>query len=173
MVGKIDAHRLGGDLVVADGLERAAVGGVHQQHNARDEHADEQQVRGRAAEIGIALEKVRGVGQRTDGVPLDNGAHDLGKAEGRNGKVVALQAQHGQTDQIGEERRDQTADKQREDHADRRADLVAKEARKDLRQGELHDAAVKILVYARALGDRDAQHRVGIRAEEHKARLTE
>ena len=173
VVGKIDAHRLGGDLVVADGFERAAVSGVHQQHNARDEHADEQQVRGRAAEIGIALEKVRGVGQRTDGVPLDNGAHDLGKAEGRNGEVVALQTQNGQTDQIGEERRDQTADKQREDHADRRADLVTEEAREDLRQGELHDTAVKILVYARALGDRDAQHRVGIRAEEHKARLTE
>jgi len=28
VVGKIDAHRLGGDLVVADGFERAAVGGV-------------------------------------------------------------------------------------------------------------------------------------------------
>ena len=63
VVRKVDAHGLGGDLVVADGLEGAAVGGVDQSAQTHaDEHADAGCRYGPVAlaEVGIALEKVRG-----------------------------------------------------------------------------------------------------------------
>ena len=53
------------------------------------------------------------------------------------------------------------------------ARALAEEIRERLRQGELDESALKLLIHARTLGDRDAEHGIGIRAEEHEARLTE
>ena len=57
VVGKVDAHGLGGDLVVADGLERAAVGRVDQQHDDGDDRCRQDHIRHgrRSARSGIAL----------------------------------------------------------------------------------------------------------------------
>ena len=53
------------------------------------------------------------------------------------------------------------------------ARALAEEICERLRQRELDESALKLLVHARTLGDRDAEHGVGIRAEQHEARLTE
>ena len=41
MLEQVDAHGLGGDLIVPDGLEGPAVGGVDQQHDDGDADADD------------------------------------------------------------------------------------------------------------------------------------
>ena len=173
MVRKVDAHGLSRHFIVADRLEGAAVGGVHQQHDARDKRAGKQHVRACTGEIGIALEQVRAVGDGTERVPLEEGAQDLGEAERCNGEIIALETQHRKTDQIRKQRRDQTADEQRREHAHGRADRLAQKAGEKLRNGELDKTAVKVLIHAGALGDGNAQHRIGICTEEHKACLTE
>ena len=173
VVREVDAHGLGGDLIVADGLEGAAVGRVNHQQDDADEDGDQNEIGPGMAKVRITFEQVGAVGDRAEGVPLEERAEDLGEAERRDGEVVGLQPKHRQTNEVRHQRGDQAADEQGDEDADYGARALAEEIRERLRQGELDEAAFKLLIDARALGDRDAEHGVGIRAEQHEARLTE
>ena len=173
MVREVDAHGLGGDLIVADGLEGAAVGRVDHQQDDADENGDQDEVGPGVAKVRITFEQVGAVGDRAEGVPLEERAEDLGEAERRDGEVVGLQPEHRQTNEVRHQRGDQAADEQGDEDADYGAHALAEEIRERLRQRELDESALKLLIHARALGDWDAEHGVGIRAEQHEARLTE
>ena len=121
----------------------------------------------------IALEQVGAVGDGAQGVPLEESPQDLGKAQGGDGQIVALQPQHRQSDQIRHQRRQQAAHQQRQQHTDHRAHIFAQEAGENLGDGELDGAAVKILVHAGAFGNRDGQHAVDVSAQQHEARLAQ
>ena len=71
MVGKVDAHGLGGDLIVADGLERAAVGGVDKQDDERDAECRKQHRSQHAVKLRELFENVGGVRYGAENVPLD------------------------------------------------------------------------------------------------------
>ena len=71
MAGKVDAHGFGSDLVITDGFEGTAIGGVDEQQNDGDADAGEEeghhglQMQGRAAQrkveagkAGKAVQKV-------------------------------------------------------------------------------------------------------------------
>ena len=168
MARQVDAHGLGGHLVVADGLDGAAIAGVDQQHHDGDAHAgdDEGNQRGEVerpaagegnveiVEGGVVLEHVGAVGHRPQLLPLEHGADDLGKAQRGDGQIVALQAQHRQADQKGEQRRHKPREDQRGHHAQRHA-----------------DGAVEVLIhrFARLVGK--GEDGIGIAADEHEARL--
>ena len=173
MVREVDAHGLCRDLIVTDGLERAAIGRVHEQQNDGDEQANQNQVRACAAKIGVALEKVRAVRERAQCVPLEERTYDLGKAQRRDGQIVGLQAKDRQTDQISDQCGNKTADHERHDHTDHGTYVLPQNTGEDLGKRELHDAAVKILVHACALVDGDAQNGIGVCAKEHEACLAE
>ena len=170
---EVDAHGLRRDLVVADGLECASVSRIHEQQNDGDEQANQNQVRACAAKIGVALEKVRAVRERAQCVPLEECAHDLGKAQRRDGQIVGLQTKHRQTDQVRNERRNEAADHERHDHTDHGAHVLPQNTGENFGKRELHNAAVKVLIHARALVDGDAQNGIGVCAKKHEARLTE
>ena len=91
MLGQVDAHSLGGDLVVADGLERAAVSRIDNQHDDADADAGNDERENHAVKVGKLPQQVGGVGEGTHLLPLDDGAHDLGKAQRGNGQIVRLQ----------------------------------------------------------------------------------
>ena len=61
------------------------------------------------------------VGDLAERLPLENGAQDLGKAERRDGQIIALEAQDRQTDQIREERGDQARENDGHEHAEHKA----------------------------------------------------
>ena len=105
MLGQVDAHGLGSDLVVADGLEGPAIGGVNEQHNEADTDSRHDEREQDGVEVCKLLQQVGGVCQGAHLLPLDDGAHDLGKAQGGNGQIVALQLQHGQADEPGKDGR--------------------------------------------------------------------
>ena len=100
---------------------------------------------------------VGAVGQGADGVPLDEGADDLREPQGGDRQVVALQPQHGHTDQRREQRGHNTGYQQGGNHTD----------------GELHPAAVIVLIDRGTLGHGDRQDRIAVSAHEHKARLAQ
>lgn len=106
------------------------------------------------AKVRITFEQVGAVGDRAEGVPLEERAEDLGEAERRDGEVVGLQPEHRQTNEVRHQRGDQAADEQGDEDADDGARALAEEIRERLRQGELDESALKLLIDARALGDR-------------------
>ena len=177
---QVDAHGLRGDLVVPDGLERAAVGGVDEQHDEPDAHArDEERHHGvqfqRAQmEAREACEVVEQVGAVRDGpqlLILDDGADDLRKAEGRDGQVVGFEPQHRQADQRGKARRHEAAQNQADDNAQQLSRLLAQNSAETLRDRKA-DAAVRIaLIDQRLVPRRNGQDGGGVRAQHHEARL--
>ena len=159
MLGKINAHRLRCDLIVADGLERAAIGRVDDKDDQRDANGgnDENAVVGReAGDLRQPKRAVRNAVERRGG---DNDADDLCKAERRNGEIVAFELQDRRADERGKERADNAGGKQRCD--DRQMEI-----------GKPVGNAVKI-VHAGACRCGDRENGVGISAERHKPRLTE
>jgi len=134
VAGKVDAHCLRGDLVITDGLESAAIGGVDEQQDDSDADAREEeghdrfQVQGDAAQrdgeagkAGEAIQQVGAVGQGAKALVHHGGADDLRKAQCGNGKVVTLQFQHRQADEEGEQRGDETSQQQAKDNAQQKA----------------------------------------------------
>ena len=118
-------------------------------------HGGENDGRENAVERREALENVRAVRNRPENVPLNERTQNLGKAERRNGKIIALQTQA----RLADEPRERRRDKSRGNDAQRGG------------QREAERSAVKILVDARPARRRDGQNSVGISAEQHKARL--
>ena len=157
MLGQVDAHGLGSDLVIADGLEGPAIGGVNEQHNEADADSRHDEREQDGVKAGKAAQQVGGIGQGPKLFPLDDGAHDLGKAQGGNGQIVALQLQHGQADEPGEDGRYDT----RQDQAHQQG------------QAELHDTAIKILVHAQPVRHGNGEDAVGVGADHHEARLAQ
>ena len=96
------------------------------------------------------------------------------KAQGGDGQVVAFQAQHRQTDEPGKEGCHQTA--QNDGHQDPQSQAehsVTEDPGKQVRQGELHRRA-SVEVIDRILGGHgDRQDGIGVRAQEHEARLSQ
>ena len=157
MLGQVDAHGLGGDLVIPDGDKGPAVGGVDDQHDDADADARHDEGEYHAVKARELPQQVGGVGQGAQLVPLDDGAHDLGKAEGGDGQVVALELQHRQADEPGEEHGHETRQDKAHHH----------------RQAELDPAAFKVLVHGGPGLHGDGEDAVGIGAQHHKARLAQ
>ena len=95
MLKQVDAHRLRRDLILADRLKGASIGGVDQQHHDPDAHCHQQEghkggkaqhhlpigvLDVEAGEGGKALQRVGAVGDRAQPVPLEDGPDDLRKA---------------------------------------------------------------------------------------------
>ena len=172
MPGQIHAHGLGGDLIVPDGHEGAAVAGMEQQYDQADAYARDQEWNGggkverdfsfRVSDVEIVKggEKAEHIGTVGDGpqfVPLEDGADDLRKAQRGNGQIIALEPQHRQADQEREGRRHQPGQNQRGNDG----------------HGELDQAAVIVLVHHGPAFYRNGQNGVGVCPDEHKACLSQ
>ena len=183
MLGQVDAHGLGGHLILPDGLEGPAIGGVDQQHHDPDAHCHQQEghkggkaqhhlpigvLDVEAGEGGKALQRVGAVGDRAQPVPLEDGPDDLRKAQGGDGQVVALQPQHRQADKPGDHRRHTARQDQRRQHTQ---DQTQGAAAEQLRQGEIHCRAAVEVVDALPVGRGNGQNGVGVGAQQHEARL--
>ena len=134
MAGKVDAHRLSGDFIVADGFERAAIGGVDEQQDDGDADTGEEeghdcfQMQGdtaqwdrEAGKAGEAVQQVGAVGQGAKAFVHHSGADDLSKAQRGDGKIVTLQFQYGQANQEGKQRRNAASQNQAEDNSKQQA----------------------------------------------------
>ena len=191
MLGQIDAHGLGGDLVLADGLERAAVAGVYEQHDEEDaQSGDGEHDEGRkpqhdlAVRVGDveirerreAVEGVRAVGNAAQVLPLEYGADYLGKAQSGYGEVVALELEDGQAYQPGHEGGHQAGDynynQDAEDESHCAAHTAAaKEVLQRLGYGEVYCGAVVHVVHAFTLRAGYGEYGIGVAAQEHEAGL--
>ena len=107
------------------------------------------------AEGGKTLEQVGPIGDRTQGLPQEHGLNDLGKTEGGNGQVIALEPEDRQTDEPGEDGRQQSG--QHQGHRNG--------------QAEADDAVIVLIDLLLGLYG-DGEDGVGIGADEHEARLT-
>ena len=185
MPGEIDAHGLRRHLVVPDGFKGPAVGGVDEKHD--DGHADARQQEGReggeaqhrlpigvldveVGEGGEVFQGVGAVGDRPQLIPLEHRPDDLAEAQGGDGQIVAFQPQHGKADEPGHRRRHAAPQNQRQHHPQHQAKRPAAEK---LRQGEVDGGAVVDIVDRVPLGGGNGQNRVGIRAQQHEARLAQ
>ena len=157
MLGQIDAHGLGGDLIVPDGLERPSVGGVDQQHDQQDAHTGNGGVGHHVLRRGKVVQRVGAVGQRAELAQLHQTADDLRKAQCGDGQIVALQPQHRQADEKREERGHHTGHQQRQHQ----------------RHLELHQTVAVVAEHGAPQLHRDGQNGVGVGAQQHKARLTQ
>ena len=180
MPGQVDAHGLGGHLVVPDGLEGPAVGGVHQQDDKGDAHGGQQhgdkggQADGSPAQLeleGVDAHKAfQGVGAVGDGpqlAPLEDRPDHLGKAQGGDGQVVGFQPQHRQADQPGHQGGGQPRGDNGQHHTQqgaRRAHGIAQR----LREGETDGGVVVLIDHIPGLGG-DGEDGVGVSADQHEA----
>ena len=172
MVGKVDAHGLGGDLIVADGLERAAIGRVDKQHDDGDADADDHERHEGIGEIREAAQQLRAIGDRRERLELDQRADDLGEAERGDGQIVALELQDGQADEVRQPRGEQARQQQRNEHAEDSARRIAEGVLQRLGQGEFEQRII-VLIHRRADAARDVDGGEGIGADQHEARLAE
>ena len=168
MPRQIDAHGLGGDLVVADGLERPPVGGVDEQHDQQDAHAGNGGIGHHAFRRGKVIQRVGAVGQRAELAELHQAADDLRESQRGDGQIVALQPQHRQADKPGDHRRHTARQDQRRQHTQ---DQTQGAAADQLRQGEIHRRAAVEVVDALPVGRGNGQNGVGVGAQQHEARL--
>ena len=180
MLGEVHAHGLRRDLIVADGLEGAAVGRIDEQdnkenadtgkQNRHDRTQAEEYLAGSIRDVEvrkrrIALEDVGAVGNLAERLPLENGAQDLSKAERGDGQIVALEAQNRQTDQVREERSDQTRENDGHEHAEHQTHAAAEaggaeQMLEHLLEGEVDARTLKEVIHAIARGVRDHEDRV-------------
>ena len=136
VAGAVDAHRAGGDLVLADRHPRPSDARVaqpyaDQQQQCRERECDVVVRRGvdpeavaEQARRRDAVQPGGAVGQR--GPVADDDRHDLAEAERHDRQVVAAEAKGRQAEQDTAQRRDQSAERQGEPEG----------------EGEVHDAAV-------------------------------
>ena len=91
---RVDAHRLGGDFVVAHGDEAAAVGRMHQRGDDINRHGREAE---HPKEIRVAMHHAQ-TARAADGVHvLKNDADDFAEAERDDGQIIAPQPQRRQS----------------------------------------------------------------------------
>ena len=186
MPEEVNAHGLGSHLVVPDGLEGPAVGGVHQQDDNQDtdggnEHGEQGvQLEDGAAdldldvvEVGVLAQQVGAVGDNAQAVPLEHRTDNLRKAQGGDGQVVALQPQNGDADEGCKHRRNQAGNDDADDGAPEGAGVLPQHTAENLRNGEADGAAVKVLIDRLVLVGGDGENGEGVRADEHKARLAQ
>ena len=117
---QVDAHGFRGDLIVPNGFERPAVGGVNQHHDNGD--ADSRQQEGHEAaqpqahlsgvvldiEAGKGWEALQGigaVGHRPQLIPLEHGPDNLAEPQCRDSQIIALEPQRGDADDNTEDAR--------------------------------------------------------------------
>src|ERR1043165_6272543 len=106
----VHAHRLGGDLVLAHGQERAADRGAHEAPRDHDRQAGEEVDPEEIAPVRDAAEAVRAA----DLLDVeDEHADDLAEAERDDGQVIAAQPQRRQADEVAGHRRQRAAREQR------------------------------------------------------------
>ena len=103
MVGKIDSHGFCCYLIVTDSLKSSAVSGVNQQQNQCDTDARHRKGKEGALEYGIFSQQVGSVCNGSQFVPLEDCSNNFCKAQGGNGKVVAFQLEHRQSNEEGKE----------------------------------------------------------------------
>ena len=140
MLGQVDAHGLGGYLILTDGLEGAPVAGVDEQHYEEDaQRRDGKDRKGGQAQHhlpvsigdveivkrGEVVERVGAVGYAAEVVPLEHGADYLAEAQRGYGKVVALELEHRQADKPGDEGGHQSGDDNGDQHAEHEAGRAA------------------------------------------------
>ena len=154
---QVDTHGLGCDFIIADRLERTAVRRVDQEDDNGYADCRSSKDRNDRLEGRIGLEQVGTVGDRAKRIPLDNRADNLGKAEGSDGQIVALESEHRHANQPGEQR----------------GQKAGCDDAGDGRQGEIDDTAVIILIDGHALVHRNGKYGIGIRAYKHEARLAQ
>ena len=157
MLGQVDAHGFGRDLIVPDGLEGATVGGVDEQNDKADAKGRHNEGEQDGVKVGKLLQQVGGVGQGAHLLPLDDSAHDLRKAQRGDGQIVALELEHRLTNEPGEDGGHNARQNQAHNHG----------------QTELDDAAVKVLVHAGTLRHGNGKDTIGIGADHHEARLSQ
>ena len=185
MAGKVDAHGFGSDLVITDGFEGTAIGGVDEQQNDGDADAGEEeghhglQMQGRAAQrkveagkAGKAVQKVGTVGQRAKALVNHGGTDDLGKAQCSNGKIVALELQHRQADEEGEQRCDKTGQDQAEHNTQQQAE-AAQRFGEQFRDGEADAAVCIALIDGLLRSGGNGEDGVGVGTQQHKTCLTQ
>ena len=193
MLEQADAHGLRRHLVVPNGLKGAAVGGVDQQNdqgNANDRHkegnerAQPQHHLPRAVfdieigEGGETLDHVCAVGDGAEGLPLENGPQDFGEAQCGNGEIVAFQPQNRQTDerreQCGHQSRQNQSQKDGQNQRQPAAETsAAQKALEHIHQRKLHGRAAVEVVDLILGGHGNGQNGIGIRAQQHEARLSQ
>ena len=186
MLKQIYAHCLRCDLIVTDCLECSAVGGVYEQNDYRNGYHRNKEREYRAelinartyldvhiAERRVFTQQVRGIRNLAQAVPLEERTDDLRKAEGRNGKIVALEPEHGNADECCENSCGDTGN----DDADYRTEEVsgvdAQDIAESLGNTEPDSAAVKVLIHRGVLLCGDGENGVCVCADEHEACLSE
>ena len=168
MLRQVDAHGLRGDLIIPDGLEGPAVGGVYDQHDDGDAQPRHNDVGVEALEGGVLPQGVGAVGEGGEALILDEGADDLREAQGGDSQIVALQPQHGEADEPGQEGGDETGNDEGDEHSHNGAHRLPQKVAEGLRNGELDDAAVVVLVHPCPLGHGDGENGVGVGPHQHE-----
>ena len=169
MLKQVDAHRLRRDLILADRLKGASIGGVDQQHHQCDADSSDDK-RGKqnrqTKQFREGWHLIKAIGAVCNGIHLragKNGADDLGKSKRGNRQIIAFQTQHRDTDQCGKSRSDQAAGNQRQKWIcrlePRRASLHRLFHRPNSRRDPIH------IVNAVQACDRDHQNRRDIRSD--------
>jgi hypothetical protein len=121
----IDAHRARGDLVIVDGDEAAAIGGIH--HGCDDINGDGGEGP-HPEEIRIAGNAFQAAGRADTFHVLQNHADDFTKAQRDDGQIIAPQAQRRHAHREARQRRQQSTQYQRTQEQKRR------ELRRDMRR---------------------------------------
>ena len=171
-MGKVDAHGLGGDLVVADGLERAAIGRVDEQHDNGNADADDHERHECIRKIWEAAQQLRAVGNGRERLQLNERADNFGKAERGDGQIVAFEFQNGQADQIRQHSGQKACQQQGHEYAENRTCRIAEHVLKRFGQGELEQRVI-ILIYGRPDAARDIEDSECICTNQHEACLPE
>ena len=109
--GGVDAHRLGGNFVVAHGDEAASVSGIDERGDDINRHRREAE---RPKQICPAVHDAQAA-RRADGVHvLQDDADDFAEAERDDGEIIAAQPQRGNADEQPGNRRSESAREQRD-----------------------------------------------------------
>ena len=107
----VDAHRFGGNLIVAYGEEAAAIGGIHE----TEDHVNGERGEGEGPKkIGMRLHAAKAALRAERLGVLDHAFDDFIEAERDDGEVIALQAQRRHADEQPGERGTDAAGGRRE-----------------------------------------------------------
>ena len=187
MLEQAHAHSFSGDLILTYGLEGAAIGRVYKQyddeyadgrhehrHEGREGHLRAAYVEGEVREPRIAAQHVRAVRDRAEFLPLEDSLYYLGEAQSSDRKIVALEPEHRQTDEPGEEGGHDAGQQHRQQcaqyHARRSHGLQPENAVYCLLEGEIYRRVI-VLIHTRDALRRYGEDCIGICAYQHEARL--
>ena len=156
VLGDVDAHRLGGDAVVANGHDGAARARVHdvEHHGHGDDHEDDAGQEGRdlldahralraidddrsalhAERLGVGHREVQTARVKAHIEVVEDVLDDLAEGQGHDGEVVAMQAHDRDADEEPGERRAGRRDDEAQDEQHRHA------RDSTLEHGDRHDA---------------------------------